>query len=222
MGKKADAAARHVEEGTDKMRMKTAAMVAAAAAMTLAGCSGGENKGPQSEAEVRSELASAERMQPGEYSSNVEIARFEVPGMPEEQQTMIRGMMTGAAQVQRSHCLTEAQAARGSEDMFREMAQGDSNCRFEDFNVDGQNITGRMICGGEGTANATMNLTGTMSGTSSTMTMVMEISDPSLPQGRAEMEMRATSRRTGDCTAESRAAAEAAERQAAEATKNAR
>lgn len=204
------------------MRVMMAATAVSIAALAIAGCSGEEKKGPQTEAEVRAELASAERMQPGEYASNVEIARFEVPGMPEEQQTMIRGLMTGAAQVQRSYCLTEAQAERGSEDMFRELAQGDSNCRFEDFNVDGQNVSGRMICGGQGGANATMNLTGTMAGTSSTMTMVMEITDPSLPEGRAEMEMRATSRRTGDCTAESRAAAEAAERQAAEATKNAR
>jgi len=204
------------------MRVMMAAIAVSIAALAIAGCSGEEKKGPQTEAEVRAELASAERMQPGEYASNVEIARFEVPGMPEEQQTMIRGLMTGAAQVQRSYCLTEAQAERGSEDMFRELAQGDSNCRFEDFNVDGQNVSGRMICGGQGGANATMNLTGTMAGTSSTMTMVMEITDPSLPEGRAEMEMRATSRRTGDCTAESRAAAEAAERQAAEATKNAR
>ena len=204
------------------MRVMMAAIAVSIAALAIAGCSGEEKKGPQTEAEVRAELASAERMQPGEYASNVEIARFEVPGMPEEQQTMIRGLMTGAAQVQRSYCLTEAQAERGSEDMFRELAQGDSNCRFEDFNVDGQNVSGRMVCGGQGGANATMNLTGTMAGTSSTMTMVMEITDPSLPEGRAEMEMRATSRRTGDCTAESRAAAEAAERQAAEATKNAR
>lgn len=204
------------------MRVMMAAIAVSIAALAIAGCSGEEKKGPQTEAEVRAELASAERMQPGEYASNVEIARFEVPGMPEEQQTMIRGLMTGAAQVQRSYCLTEAQAERGSEDMFRELAQGDSNCRFEDFNVDGENVSGRMICGGQGGANATMNLTGTMAGTSSTMTMVMEITDPSLPEGRAEMEMRATSRRTGDCTAESRAAAEAAERQAAEATKNAR
>lgn len=203
------------------MRLMMAAAAVSMAALTLGGC-GTENKGPQTEEEVRAELANAERMQPGEYASNVEIARFDVPGMPEEQQAMVRGMMTGAAQVQRSFCLTEAQAARGSEDMFRELAQGDSNCRFEDFNVDGQNVTGRMICGGQGGANATMNLTGTMSGTSSTMTMVMEISDPSLPQGRAEMEMRATSRRTGDCTAQSRAAAEAAEQQAAEAAGNAR
>lgn len=203
------------------MRIKTLAMAATAAALVLGGCST-ENKGPQTEEEVRAELANAEQMQPGEYASNVEIARFDVPGMPEEQQTIIRGLMTGAAQVERSFCLTEAQAARGSEDMFRELAQGDSNCRFEDFNVDGQTVTGRMICNSQGGANATMNLNGTMSGTSSTMTMVMEIADPSLPQGRAEMEMRATSRRTGDCSAESRAAAEAAERQAADAAKNAR
>lgn len=210
-----------MQEGNDVMRMMMAAVAVSMTAVALGGCDT-QNKGPQTEEEVRAELASAERMQPGEYASNVEIARFDVPGMPEEQQTMIRGLMTGAAQVQRSYCLTEAQAARGSEDMFREMAQGDSNCRFEDFNVSGQNVTGRMICGGQGGANATMNLTGTMAGDSSTMTMVMEISDPSLPQGRAEMEMRATSRRTGDCSAESRAAAEAAERQATEAAKNAR
>lgn len=190
--------------------MRIAIIAASLAAIALASCGqGAADKNGVSEADVRSELASARSLTAGQYESSFEIARFDVPGMPAEQQTMVRQMMGSAAQVKQSYCLTEEQASRGSEDMFREMANGNGECEFSTFDVSGDDVTGELTCNARGGASATMRMNGTMGDNQSTMTMVTDITDPSLPQGRAQMEMRVTSRRTGDCTAESRAAAEA-------------
>ena len=181
------------------------------AALSLSACGKSDEvaKGASGEAAVRAELADATKLKPGQYSSNFEIARFDVPGMPADQAAMVRQMMSSAAATARSYCLTPAEADRGSEDMFRELAKGDGNCEFQNFDVDGENVSGRMVCrGGQGQATATMAMTGTMSEESSTMSMVTDITDASLPQGKAQMEMRVSTRRTGDCTAESTAAAE--------------
>lgn len=190
--------------------MRIAIIAASLAAISLASCGdSAADKNGVSEADVRSELASARSLTAGQYESSFEIARFDVPGMPAEQQTMVRQMMGNAAQVKQSYCLTEEQASRGSEDMFREMANGNGECEFKSFDVSGDNITGELTCNARGGASANMRMNGTMGDNQSTMTMVTDIADPSLPEGRAQMEMRVTSRRTGDCTAESRAAAEA-------------
>lgn len=202
--------------------MRIAIIAASLAAISLASCGeGAADKNGVSEADVRSELASARALTAGQYESSFEVARFDVPGMPAEQQTMVRQMMSGAAQVKQSYCLTEEQARRGSEDMFREMANGNGECEFKSFDVSGDAVTGELTCNARGGASATMRMNGTMGDNQSTMTMVTDITDTSLPQGRAQMEMRVTSRRTGDCTAASRAEAEATARQAEAAAKNA-
>ena len=201
--------------------MRIAIIAASFAAISLASCGdSAADKNGVSEADVREELASARALTAGQYESSFEIARFDVPGMPAEQQTMVRQMMGNAAQVKQSYCLTEEQASRGSEDMFREMANGNGDCEFKSFDVSGDNVTGELTCNARGGASASMRMNGTMGDNQSTMTMVTDITDTSLPQGRAQMEMRVTSRRTGDCTAASRAEAEATARQAEAAAKN--
>lgn len=192
------------------MRGRTVA--AAVAAIMLAGCgSGGSGDSPQvSEAKVKDRLAdAAHSMRPGEYRSSVEVTRFDVPGMPEEQAAMMRQMMTSATAVEQSYCMTEEDVARGSEDMFRELAENDGDCSFERFDLSGGRLAARMVCRGEGGEGAsTVEMDGTMGADSSTVRMVATLADPNMPQGSATMETRVTSRRTGDCTAESRAAAE--------------
>ena len=190
--------------------MRFTIIAASLAAISLASCGeGAADKNGVSEADVREELAGARTLDPGQYESSFEIARFDVPGMPAEQQAMIRQMMSGAAEVKQSYCLTDEQASRGSEDMFREMANGNGECQFKSFDVSCDTVTGELTCNARGGASANMRMNGTMGDDQSTMTMVTDITDPSMPQGRAQMEMRVTSRRTGDCTAASRAAAEA-------------
>ncbi|MEQ1509460.1 MAG: DUF3617 domain-containing protein [Sphingopyxis sp.] len=184
----------------------------AASALMLGACSDNEpSKAASNEEAVKAELAQAQSLQPGQYSSSVEIARFEVPGMPAEQAKMISGMMSSSAAVDNSYCLTPEQAGRGGRDMFAEMAKGGGNCQFSDFDVDGSRVSGHLNCtggpAGAGGANAgaagtrsEMAMTGTMRPTSSDVRMVMTIHDPNMPQGRAEMEMHVTTRRTGGCT----------------------
>lgn len=198
--------------------MRIAIIAACAATLSIAACNSADDAADKgvTEADVRSELASAQKLTPGQYESSFEMARFDVPGMPAEQQRMIREMMTGAAAVRQSYCLTEEQANRGSEDMFREMANGNGECQFDSFNVDGNDVRGALTCNAQGGATAKMTMSGTMSNNESTLTMVTDVTDTSLPQGRAQMEMRVSSRRTGDCTAESRAQAEAKGRAAGE------
>lgn len=191
------------------MRFAISAVVIAA--LGLAACSGGEDAAGKgvSEADVRSELASATRLTPGQYAASFEVVRFDVPGMPADQQRMIREMMTGAAQVQNSYCLTEDQARSGGEEMFRELAKGNGDCQFDSFEVDGTDVSGALSCASQGGGRAIMRMAGTMSSNATNLTLTTDITDSGLPQGRAQMEMRVTSRRTGECTAESRAAAEA-------------
>ncbi|MEK6540761.1 MAG: DUF3617 domain-containing protein [Pseudomonadota bacterium] len=184
------------------MKIKRTIATTSVFALALVACSDNEpSKAASNEETVEAELAQAHSLQPGQYSSNVEIARFEVPGMPAEQAKMVGEMMSSSAAVENSHCLTAEQAGRGGRDMFAELAKGNGSCQFSDFDVDGDHVTGHLRCnGGAGGAQSEMTMVGTMQPTSSDVRMTMAIRDSNLPQGRAEMEMHVTTRRTGDCT----------------------
>lgn len=175
-----------------------------AMALALGACGGDDaaeqaKGGAVSQNAVERELAEAPQMRPGLYRSRMEMVRFDVPGVPAEQQALMRGMMGAAQGMSVNHCLTEREAGRGPRDMFREMGQGD--CTLQRFDVNGNALTGEMQCRGRANEVTTMRMTGTMDRESSAMTMVADIRNSGLPQGRAEMEMRVTSERSGDCTA---------------------
>lgn len=190
--------------------MRIALLAASAVALTLAACGDSATEsGKMTESQVADEIAESRTLTPGQYQASFQITRFDMPGVPAAAQQQMRDMMTSAAQVQQSYCLTEEQAQRGSRDMFRELSRGNGDCSFTRFDVDGEDVRGEMTCTAEGGGQATMVMTGTMGDNSSEMTMVTDITDASLPQGRAQMEMKVDTRRTGDCTAQSRAAAEA-------------
>ncbi|MEQ1724871.1 MAG: DUF3617 domain-containing protein [Sphingopyxis sp.] len=186
--------------------------VAATIAMGLGvgACSDNEpSKTASNEETVRSELAQATTLQPGQYAANVEVIRVDVPGLPAEQAKMLGGMMSSSTAVEHSYCLTPEQASRSGRDMFAEMAKGDGNCQFADFDVDGDRVSGHLTCtGGRGGATSAIALDGTMQAASSDVHMTMTVNDSHMPQGRMEVEMRAVTRRTGECTAASAAAAQ--------------
>lgn len=196
------------------MKIKLTVSATAALALALGACSDNEpSKAASNEETVEAELAQAHSLQPGQYSSAVEVIRFEVPGMPAEQAKMVGDMMSSSAATENSHCLTPEQAGRGGRDMFAEMAKGGGDCQFSDFDVDGDRVSGHLVCNGGASAGAggtrsEMTLTGIMQPTSSDVRMTMAIRDSNLPQGRAEMEMHVTTHRTGDCTAAPAAAAQ--------------
>ncbi|MEQ1687714.1 MAG: DUF3617 domain-containing protein [Sphingopyxis sp.] len=184
------------------MSFKMTVAATIALGLGVGACSDSEpSKTASNEEVVKAELAEAATLQPGQYASTAEIVRFEVPGMPAEQAKMVGDMMSSSAAVENSYCLTAEQAGRGGRDMFAEMAKGGGNCQFSDFDVDGDRVSGHLTCsGGAGGARSEMTMTGTMQPTSSDVRMAMTINDSHMPQGRAEMEMHVTTRRTGDCT----------------------
>ncbi|MFM6853590.1 MAG: DUF3617 domain-containing protein [Sphingopyxis sp.] len=193
------------------MVARAGAMAACVAAcVAVAGCDAAAPPSTPSNAErgngvgaaaIRAELAQAARMTPGQYSNDVRITRFDVPGLPAEQAAMLRDMMSGAVAVESQYCLSAQQADRGSQDMFREMAKGSGDCRFDHFDVADGQVNGRLQCNGRGESSAVMTLTGTLAADGSAVTMVTDIRDSSMPQGKAQIEMRVTSRRTGACVA---------------------
>lgn len=186
-------------------------LLAASSALLLVACgdtTAEKQAAGLTENDVKSKLADAPTLRPGQYESSFQITRFDVPGVPAEAQAQLRQMMTSAAQVQQSYCLTEEQAERGAQDMFRELSKTNGECQFDRFDVDGNQVEGRLTCVARGGGRVEMAMSGTMADTSSEIEMTANITDPNMPQGRATMVMTVASRRTGDCTAESRAAAE--------------
>lgn len=149
------------------------------------------------------EMANAVRMTPGQYDVRMESVRFDVPGMPAEQAQMMRQIMAGVGSQVQSQCVTEEQARGNMEEMYRGLAQG--NCSMQRFDISGDRMTGQMTCDAGGGRSSEIAINGTMGATRSETTMVMTLRDASLPQGRAEMEMRVTMNRTGDCAADAAA-----------------
>lgn len=188
--------------------MRLQLMVPLAAGMLLAGCGGdapteqgGASGAAASTAEkgaLAREMASAPRLQPGQYSVAMEMVRFDVPGMPAEQAQMMQQMMAGVSAQQQAHCVTPTESEQSLEDMYRRLGEG--NCTMDNFDIAGTRMTGQMTCSGGDNRSSRISISGDLGTTSSETRMVMALTDPGLPQGNAEMEMRVRMTRTGDCT----------------------
>jgi hypothetical protein len=190
--------------------MRFGLMVPLSALMLLAGCggdaadkaagaAGGEAATTAEKGALAREMANAPRLQPGQYSVAMEMVRFDVPGMPPEQAQMMQQMMAGVSAQQQSHCVTQAESEQSLQDMYRRLGEG--NCTMDNFDVSGNRMTGQMTCSGGDNRTSRISITGEMGTTSSDTRMVMALTDPGMPQGNAEMEMRVRMTRTGDCIA---------------------
>ena len=140
-------------------------------------------------------------MQSGQYSARVQFLRFELPGLPPAAAAQMRQQMEQATAVEQSYCVTDTEARRSQEDRLREMSRAQGDCAFEQFDVDGTNITSRLQCTNmPGGGSATMVMAGTMAGTESDVRIVTTMTNAAVPQANATIEMRATTTRTGACT----------------------
>ena len=173
----------------------------ALAAFALSACSGagdeasGEGISAEDAAEAASEVA---RPTPGQYKSTIELIDFQVPGMPQQQVDMVKGMMTGAMAEGNEFCLTREEADKGWQTMVDEMAE--AKCTYQKFETSGNSIDVEATCMGENNQAGTLKLTGTTGATSSSMTMEMEQAVADLPgEGKVRMKMKVDSLRTGDC-----------------------
>ncbi len=189
------------------MAMRCMMTCSIALALALTGCGGDAEQGGAdaaaggtvSQGTVAREMANAPQLRPGAYAITMNAVRFDVPGMPPEQAQMMQQMMAGVAAQQQTQCITEAESRRSLEDMYKGLGEG--QCTMQRFDISGSTMSGEMQCSGGSNRTSNIRINGEMTRESSNTTMVMAMSDPSLPQGTAEMEMRVSMRRTGDCTA---------------------
>lgn len=173
-----------------------------AAAIVLGGC-GQEAAEPRTAEQVVAEAGKLEKPRAGQYETKVEVAEFSVPGLPAQQAEQMKNMVAGAQGKASQYCLTEAEAQKGFEDSVRKMSEGNGQmqCDFDRFAVDGGKLDAALTCRGPQGMTANIAVDGRASSEASTMHMTMEQKSAMLPGGGIRMEMNMNSRRIGDCPA---------------------
>lgn len=169
--------------------------------LALAACSGGEEQQAGSgetisTEEVAERAREAIRPEPGLYRSTVELLQVDIPGAPEGVTEMMKGAMSGSNTTS-EYCLTQEEVDRGFEEMVRNSQAGD--CSFERFDAEGGKIDAVMTCETPDGNTARMTMQGTGGPTSSEMMMTMESDIPGM--GTANMRLKATHERIGECAA---------------------
>ena len=171
------------------------------AALTLAGCGSGNESGngagnaPTAE-QVQEAAKSISRPTPGEYRQTVEITRFEVPGMSEEQAEQFRTMLANVPD--KTFCLTEEEANKGFKDMLDSLP-GDSECSYSRFDVDNGRLDAQMECKDASGATAKATMAGTINPQGSEVRMDIEQTIPGAGDQKSLMSMHARTTRLGDC-----------------------
>jgi len=130
---------------------------------------------------------------PGEYKVSMEVLEVEIPGAPEGMVDMMRSSMGGRTH---TYCMTQEDVDKGFEEMARQ-SQEDQDCSFEQFDIDGGDFNGKMVCNVAGQSSMTMTMQGTGTPTRSEMDMRMEGNVGGM--GDMNMRMKTTHERVGDC-----------------------
>ncbi|ABC63909.1 DUF3617 domain-containing protein [Erythrobacter litoralis] len=190
----------------------TRALASAAAlggcAALLAGC--GEEQ-PLTDEAVLSEARELERPRAGLYTTTTDLVEFSVPGLAPEQADRMRMQMSGLSDEAQPYCLTEAEAAKGYEDMLREIGEAANNmsCTFSRFDADPPRLDAELGCSGPMGVSAEIAMAGTTTAEGFDLTMDMEANNRMIPGGKMEMRMAIKSARIGECSGQDLADAEA-------------
>lgn len=134
-------------------------------------------------------------LEPGNWRMAMSMDRFDIPGAPAEMQQQANAM-TGQAQTMES-CMSAARAKLGVRDFSQSMQQGD--CQLNGFQSGRGRMSGTMDCKSGALGATTLKMEGTYTPTRVEMTLAGEVAQPSLPGGKADVALRVSSERTGDC-----------------------
>ena len=182
--------------------------VLCAAALLLAGCDSNPevdikdaNAGEVAEAVRESGIGGDQAFQvrPGKWESKVVIEEIDIPGMPAGMQETMKKTFAERQPASFTSCLTAADARKPKEDFF---AGKDNKCRYDHFRMGDGKIDARMRCDA-GEAAQVMEMAGTYSPDSYTMTMTTVREGGAGPGGEARMKMRMDARRVGECDKDS-------------------
>lgn len=176
--------------------MQRITIIAAAAAISLAGCSGGnpdaDGNGTVSVKEAaKAAQAEMPKPKPGLYKTTIVMTDLQIPGMPPE----MKGHGAGMTRTM-EECLTQEKVDKGYEALIKQGQDGD--CSYEKFNAAGGKIDAVMVCQSQGRS-ARMTMSGTTTETSADLnaTMAMDFDGA----GEGTMTFTAKHERIGDCPA---------------------
>lgn len=176
--------------------MARISLFAAAGAVLLAGCSGGnadaDGNGDITAKEVAAKAdAEGVRPQPGLYKATITMTALDVPGMPPE----MKGHGAGQT-VTTESCLTQDDVDKGFEELMKQGQNGE--CTYEKFDLDGGKLDAVMNCKTpEGSARMTM--TGTTTATTADFNAETKMNFEGM--GEATMKFSGKHERIGDCKA---------------------
>ncbi len=135
------------------------------------------------------------QVRPGKWESKVAIEEMEIPGMPAGMQESMKKAFAERQPSAFTSCLTPEEARKPKEDFF---AGKDNKCRYDHFRMGDGKIDAKMRCdAGQGAQ--VMEMAGTYSPDSYTMTMTTVREGGAGPGGGARMKMRMDAKRIGEC-----------------------
>lgn len=173
--------------------MRIGTLMTGAALLGLAACgSSNEPEGKTGATASEANRDVAATIRPGQWEITLETS---IPNMPKG--------VPGLGAIPKttvSQCITAKDLAENQGGTFT--GKKDARCSQQDFNVSGGKVRGKMVCDGEGgMGKMTMEMDGSYSSDRYDVRSKMSTEGA---DGMA-MEMRASARRTGDCTGEDQA-----------------
>lgn len=131
----------------------------------------------------------------GNWKNTMTMTKFEIPGAPAAMAQQTKSVLGKKQSTE--ICLNAAQAKAGVREFSSAMQQGD--CKMENYKQGGGTMSGTMVCKGSAMGDTALKMDGTYTQEKVAMTLSGDISQKSLPGGKATMGMSVTSERVGDC-----------------------
>ena len=187
--------------------MRFSLVLAATPALALAACSGETTvEDPSDPEQVAAAADELPTPQPGMYTDTAELVEVEMTGGTPEEQEMMNAIFQPGSVQETQVCRTAEETSGGAQEFIETLNDLPEECEMRNFTVDGGNFEATMVCSGGAGESGNVEVAGTMTETSSDVTMTMNMESPE--EGRTmRMVIRTQSQRTGDCDAEGEAAA---------------
>jgi uncharacterized protein YceK len=179
-------------------------LLACAALLSGCGSSNDVSLKNASIADVAKASADSDRLDPGSWTSTVEVVSIDMPGIsgPEKQvaQAMFKNMI-GQKQVS-ERCVTPSEALKPSEELLS--GKGAKECRFQSFDLSGGKLKAQMSCMSKTQGGGmVMTMAGDYGRSAFALNTEMTISNDAHRPGGQGMVIKAksTGKRTGACSA---------------------
>ncbi|TRD12153.1 DUF3617 domain-containing protein [Erythrobacter insulae] len=179
--------------------MRIQMVLSAASALALAACGGsGAVDDPNDPAQLEAAFEELAKPEPGQYTTTSELIEFAMPGVPDKDAQMMRGLMEMGATQEQSMCITKDMIDDGYQDYVKQLQGFSDDCEYESFDASGGRLDAVMNCKDPSGGTGTISFNGTIGETQQDMTVKMDMNDATSGQGM-QMTLKSTTTRVGDC-----------------------